>query len=195
MSTEVSFDSEYARSAHPFENERVEEKVVQLNPERLSSIDYKTQVLFAAIGGAFGLDDFNAGNYLLGSVKLTFTLLTGLFLKGASVPPIALLSVINLSQGKYTDSKGKFIRQVVHLKKEEISSCNQRIALILCCFLGSSGAHQFYAGKPLKGVLMLCTIGGFGVVQAMNIYQLATCSFKDGQGKTICPDYIKQSAT
>jgi hypothetical protein len=106
-----------------------------------------------------------------------------------------MLPLINLSQGKYADANGKLIRQVVQLKKEEISSCDQKTALILCSLLGWLGAHQFYAGKPLKGVLMLCSIGGLGIWNVINVYQLATCGFKDGQEKTICPDYIKQSTT
>jgi TM2 domain-containing membrane protein YozV len=196
---EVSHDSDYATSAQLMENERVGGKIVQLNPERLSSIDYKSQALFVLVFGGLGVGDFYAGNYLQGLAKLTLSLFIGRFAKGVSVPSvpiiIGLLSLINLSQGKYADAKGKLIRQVVQLKKEEISSCDQKIALILCSFLGWLGAHQFYAGKPLKGVLMLCSLGGLGIWHIMNVYQLATCSFKDGQGKTICPNYIKNSAT
>lgn len=170
-----------------------------LKPKELSPIDYKTQALLTFLG-AFGVDDFYAGNYLQGLAKLAVSVIVGTFIRtperatglGAT---IAAMSLINLSQGNYTDSKGKVIRQVVQLKKEEISSCDQRMALILCTFLGWAGAHHFYAGKPLKGVLMLCSFGGLAIWNIVNIWQLATCGFKDGQGKTICPDYIKRSAT
>jgi len=83
------------------------------------------------------------------------------------------------------------IRQVVQLKKEEISSTDQKTTLILGLFLGFFGAHQFYTGKPLKGVLMLCSFGGLGIWYLMNIYQIATCDFRDGEDKVLCPSYIK----
>ncbi|PCI78075.1 hypothetical protein COB21_01810 [Candidatus Aerophobetes bacterium] len=73
-----------------------------------------------------------------------------------------------------------------------MSDVNQRTAQVFCGFLGMIGAHQFYAGKPFKGIAMLCTLGGLGIWAFVNNYQLATCGFKDGRGKVICPDYIKQ---
>lgn len=78
----------------------------------------------------------------------------------AIIPAIALRE---LAEGNHKDSGGKVIRHVVQLKKEEISSKDYRLSLILSCFLGWVGLHQFYAGKPLKGVLMLCSLGGLGI--------------------------------
>lgn len=37
------------------------------------------------------------------------------------------------------------------------------VALILCIFFGCFGAHKFYEGKVLLGVVYLCTVGLFGV--------------------------------
>lgn len=108
-------------------------------------------------------------------------------------PPVAFYSLIQLNEGNSTDSDGKVIRQVVQLKKEEISSTDQKTTLILSVFLGWIGVHQFYTGKPFKGVLMLCSLGGLGIWNLMNIYQIATCNFRDGQDKVLCPAYIKAS--
>lgn len=183
---EVSPDSDYVASTQLTENKGARGQT-QLSREELSSIDYKTQALVTFFLGGFSGGDFYAGNHLLGLAKLAISLVTG----GILIPVIELVSLITLSKGNYTDAKGKVIRQVVHLKKEELSSCDHTISLILCTFLGTIGVHQFYAGKPLKGMLMLCSLGGLGIWQLINIYQLVICDFKDGQGKTICPDYIK----
>lgn len=192
MSAQISLNNDPIVSFQKLENEKGVEKVVQIDPEKISSIDYKTQALITALLGAVGVNDFYAGNYLKGFAKLALFLCLRSSLVAILV---TCISLINLSQGQYADGNGKLIRQVVQLKKEEISSCDHKVAIILCSFLGWIGAHQFYAGKPLKGVLMLCSLGGFGIWQMMNLYQLAVCGFKDGQGKTVCPEYIKLSAT
>ncbi|GHT91939.1 hypothetical protein FACS1894140_3270 [Spirochaetia bacterium] len=36
-------------------------------------------------------------------------------------------------------------------------------ALILCLFLGSFGAHRFYIGRYITGILMIGTLGGLGL--------------------------------
>lgn len=43
---------------------------------------------------------------------------------------------------------------------------NKWVALLLCIFLGYLGAHKFYEGKILLGIVYLCTLGlcGIGVV-------------------------------
>ena len=70
--------------------------------------------------------------------------------------------------------------------------------------LGLLGAHQFYAGKPLKGLAMaLLTLSGFcnsmffignplGLLITLpwlikNMFELHTECFKDGKGKFILP--------
>lgn len=40
---------------------------------------------------------------------------------------------------------------------------NKWIALLLCVFLGVFGAHKFYEGKILMGILYLFTLGVFGI--------------------------------
>ena len=39
---------------------------------------------------------------------------------------------------------------------------NKWIAFLLCLFLGGLGAHKFYEGKYLFGIIYLLTIGLFG---------------------------------
>lgn len=184
--------SGYEESVFDPRFEKQSGKIVQLKQEELSPVDYKTQVLLSFLG-AFGANHFYAGNHekgvatLVGLVVMTqFGLIHLAYLFGT-------LSILQLNEGNSTDSDGKVIRQVVQLKKEEISSTDQKTTLILSLFLGWTGAHQFYNGKPLKGVLMLCSLGGLGIWNIMNIYQIATCDFRDGEDKVLCPSYIKES--
>lgn len=46
-------------------------------------------------------------------------------------------------------------------------------ALILCVFLGWLGAHRFYEGKIITGLLYLCTGGLFGIGWIVDIVRLA----------------------
>jgi TM2 domain-containing membrane protein YozV len=185
---EGSFDSDYYESAQLLENKRGGGKVTQIDQEELSAVDYKTQAFLTVFFGWFGLDDFYAGNYSRGLTKLVGICFV---ISAPIINSLQSVRLMELSKGKYADGDGKLIRQVVQLKKEEISPCDQQIVLILSVLLGWVGAHQFYTGKPLKGLLMLCSLGGLGIWNLINTYQLVTCGFKDGQGKTVCPDYIK----
>ena len=40
---------------------------------------------------------------------------------------------------------------------------NKWTALFLCLFLGMFGAHKFYEGKVLLGIVYLCTLGLVGI--------------------------------
>lgn len=40
---------------------------------------------------------------------------------------------------------------------------NKWVALLLCMFLGYLGAHKFYEGKILLGIVYLFTVGLFGI--------------------------------
>ena len=45
----------------------------------------------------------------------------------------------------------------------QISQKSRMIAFLLCFFLGFFGAHRFYVGRYLMGVVYLFTLGLFGV--------------------------------
>lgn len=49
---------------------------------------------------------------------------------------------------------------------------NKWIALLLCIFLGFLGAHKFYEGKILLGIVYLCTFGFFGIGLFIDFFSL-----------------------
>ncbi|MDC3307315.1 TM2 domain-containing protein [bacterium] len=58
-------------------------------------------------------------------------------------------------------------------------------ALLLCFFLGPLGVHRFYAGKIGTGILMLLTLGGFGIWALIDTIIIITGNFRDGDGRLI----------
>jgi TM2 domain-containing membrane protein YozV len=55
-------------------------------------------------------------------------------------------------------------------------------ALLLCFFLGTLGVHRFYVGKIGTGILMLITVGGFGIWTLIDFIMIAVGKFSDKQG-------------
>ena len=65
------------------------------------------------------------------------------------------------------------------------SDKSKMAALLLCLLFGYLGAHHFYAGKIIMGLLYLCTGGLFGIGWVIDIFIIATGTFKDGNGRPI----------
>lgn len=58
-------------------------------------------------------------------------------------------------------------------------------ALLLCIFLGMFGAHRFYVGKYLTGMLMLCSGGILGVWVLIDLTTIARNRFEDKEGNEL----------
>lgn len=64
----------------------------------------------------------------------------------------------------------------------KISDKKRSIVALLCLFLGFLGAHRFYTGKMITGVLQLVTLGGVGIWFLIDLIYIVCGSFKDKRG-------------
>lgn len=59
---------------------------------------------------------------------------------------------------------------------------SQLIALLLCIFVGGLGIHRFYLGYTGIGILMLLTLGLFGILTLIDLIRIITGSLKPKDG-------------
>ncbi|MDD2297399.1 MAG: TM2 domain-containing protein [Sphaerochaetaceae bacterium] len=59
------------------------------------------------------------------------------------------------------------------------------IVLLLCLFVGPLGIHRFFVGKRGTGILMLLTLGGFGIWVIIDLILIVTGNFTDANGMII----------
>lgn len=55
-------------------------------------------------------------------------------------------------------------------------------AFFLCLFLGPLGAHHFYVGRVMRGLLYCCTMGFFLIGWWFDLYKIFVGSFRDNVG-------------
>lgn len=84
-----------------------------------------------------------------------------------------------LTQEEYDSQKNKLL-------KPDSQSQNQWIVvLLLAFFLGIIGGHRFYVGKNGTAVLMILTLGGFGLWLLYDLIVIITGNFKTKEGNKI----------
>lgn len=59
------------------------------------------------------------------------------------------------------------------------------ITLLLCFFLGVLGVHRFYNGKIGTGLLMIVTLGGFGIWSMIDFIMVLFGKFTKKDGSLI----------
>ncbi|MEG0051245.1 MAG: TM2 domain-containing protein [Terrisporobacter sp.] len=57
--------------------------------------------------------------------------------------------------------------------------------LIFCIILGVIGFHRFYVGKAGTAILMLFTLGGFGIWVLVDLITIIINNFTDEDGKIV----------
>lgn len=71
------------------------------------------------------------------------------------------------------------------MSPDDVSPRSRLVAVLLCLFLGWVGAHRFYVGKTGTAILMLCTLGGFGIWVMVDIVFIACGIFRDKQQQRV----------
>jgi TM2 domain-containing membrane protein YozV len=61
----------------------------------------------------------------------------------------------------------------------QASRKSRLVSLLLCFFLGWAGGHRFYVKKMGTALIMLFTMGGFGVWYFLDFIMIASGLFKD----------------
>jgi len=54
--------------------------------------------------------------------------------------------------------------------------------LLLCFFLGVFGAHRFYTGRTVTGIVMALTLGGCGLWALIDLAMIVIGSYRDSNG-------------
>jgi TM2 domain-containing membrane protein YozV len=67
----------------------------------------------------------------------------------------------------------------------EAKTASKTTLAILCFFLGFLGVHRFMVGKIGTGVLMIFTLGGFGIWTLIDFIMILTGKFTTKDGQTI----------
>ena len=57
--------------------------------------------------------------------------------------------------------------------------------MLWCFFLGIFGAHWFYVGRVVLGVLHLLTLGGLGIWTLIDFIRILIGHFKDKNGNEL----------
>ncbi len=65
------------------------------------------------------------------------------------------------------------------------STKSRLVLLLLCFFLGWAGGHRFYVNKIGTGLLMLFTMGGFGMWYFVDIVMISLGVFKDKENQSV----------
>lgn len=68
-----------------------------------------------------------------------------------------------------------------------ISNKSRGTALLLSLgiFFCLGGLHRIYLGRPISGIIQLCTGGLFGIWQAIDIVLLLCNLLRDGKGREL----------
>jgi len=70
---------------------------------------------------------------------------------------------------------------------ERRSPKSRVLAALMAVFFGPMGVHRFYVGKFWSGLLLLVTLGGFGVWWIVDLVMILLGRFTDAEGRLLGP--------
>jgi len=73
----------------------------------------------------------------------------------------------------------------IRQRPANVSPKSRLVATLLAWFLGPFGVHRFYIGKVGTGLLMLFTLGGFGIWAFIDFILIIAGSMRDSDGLVI----------
>jgi len=68
---------------------------------------------------------------------------------------------------------------------QNVSPRSRLVTLLLCWFLGLFGAHRYYTGKYITGIIMLLTGGGFVIWWIIDLIVILVGAFEDKEGRAV----------
>ena len=66
-----------------------------------------------------------------------------------------------------------------------VSDRSRLAAALMAFFLGWLGVHRFYVGKTGTGILMVMTVGGFGIWATIDLIMILAGAFTDDGGRPL----------
>ena len=66
-----------------------------------------------------------------------------------------------------------------------VSERSRLAAALMAFFLGWLGVHRFYVGKTGTAILMVMTVGGFGIWATIDLIMILAGAFTDDGGRTL----------
>lgn len=76
-------------------------------------------------------------------------------------------------------------RSILESKEKDCSEKSWGATLVFCILLGFIGFHRFYVGKAGTAILMLLTLGGFGIWIIVDLVSIIINSFTDEYGRIV----------
>lgn len=69
--------------------------------------------------------------------------------------------------------------------KDQVSTRSRLAAALMAFFLGWLGVHRFYVGKIGTAILMVLTVGGFGIWATIDLIMILAGAFTDAEGRHV----------